>query len=73
MNWVYLSADKGIMSALQQDAIEEHITHDWEHLYKNWNCLFVNLKWLSENWESHYGNGIERQNVIYQNSTKEET
>ncbi|GIN93435.1 hypothetical protein J6TS1_45570 [Siminovitchia terrae] len=73
MKWVYLSADKGSMSALHQDAAEEHFTHDWEHLYTNWNCLFVNLKWLSENWESHFENGFERQDAIYQSSMREET
>ncbi|MFD1706985.1 hypothetical protein ACFSCZ_09605 [Siminovitchia sediminis] len=26
-------------------------TYDWASLYHNWNCLFVNLKWIAENLE----------------------
>lgn len=73
MNGVYLSADKGGMPALHQVSAEENYTYDWEGLYKNWNCLFVNLKWLSENWESHYGNRFEREDAIYPSSVREET
>ncbi|WP_164525530.1 hypothetical protein [Siminovitchia acidinfaciens] len=54
MNRVYVSADKGNTYIGRHAVSERESSSDWESLYKNWNCLFVNLKWLSENWESHY-------------------
>ncbi|GIN22183.1 MAG TPA: hypothetical protein DEO65_07720 [Bacillus bacterium] len=73
MNWAYLSADKGSMTTVHRISANENYTYDWEGLYKNWNCLFVNLKWLSENWESHYGDQFERKEAIYRNPIRKET
>lgn len=72
MNWVYLSADKGSMTAVHDRPAANSHSYDWEGLYKNWNCLFVNLKWLSENWDSHYDE-VEEKEIEYPKQMKEDT
>lgn len=69
----YLPADKGSMTALHDKPAEQEDFYDWEGLYKNWNCLFVNLKWLSENLDSQNRVSIEKQNEEYPKYMKEDT
>lgn len=73
MNRVHLSADKGREPVLHHVGAEKSYSYDWEGLYKNWNCLFVNLKWLCENWDSQYKERVVEKEDAYIKASKEET